>query len=216
VNRDSWTSYAALGDALSAAEGWVGRLAVILDGHARLSGRQFDFHDFSATAGTITHIVQHQVPRAIAAGADLVTIMAGNTELLRRGPGSERLARELRHGVATLRATGATVLLVTCFDPQPEARSRPYRERAASFNAQIWSIGRAHGAGVIDAWDIHGASRVSAWTNGRIELSERGHRALAARAAHVLGVPYAEAGAFAGAVRPRIGANMPLLPREAS
>lgn len=148
-----WQRYAALGD----SSAWSQRLAGILRGDAELRGAEFEFAEF----GEGLDPLPTQVQRAIDVGADLVSIQVGGGETSE----TAALAEELEGGVASLKAAGCDVLLVTCAEP-----------RFAGFNAHLWNIARNHAVVVLDLWGTQ----------------ELGHRQLASRAAHALGVPYFE------------------------
>ena len=152
-----WKRYAALGE----PGAWTTRLAGILQGNATLRGTAFESVHIEA-APDVDSVVRVQVPRAIAARADLVSITIA--------AGSEANGPALERGVAHLRSVGCDVLLVTSPDP-----------RFAAFNAQLWNIARTHAAVVLDLWGTQG-----------LLLSPEGHRQLANRAAHALGIPYFE------------------------
>lgn len=172
--------------------GWADRLAIILDGNARLSGTGIEFANLAVRSRRIDDVVDEQIPVAIDLGADLVSVMVGGNDLMRPAADPDALASRLESGIAALRASGATVLLANCFDPQFALFLRPFRGRAAVFNANVWSIARAHGVSVLDLWGIREFQSSSMWAADRVHLSSAGHRLLAVRAAHVLGVPYAE------------------------
>lgn len=157
-----WQRYAALGDTGE----WTSRLAEILQGDAELRGAPFEVATVSGFTGDVREVVDDQVPQAIALGVDLASIHTGALDLARPGADPEALAHELEVGVASLRASGCDVLLVTSAEP-----------RFAGFNAHLWKIARDHAAIMLDLWGTRNARRTP-------------H--LASRAAHALGVPYYE------------------------
>lgn len=216
----SWQRYIALGDSLTeglgdpAPErrgsagarversapvdwlGWADRLAAILDRDARLGDPDrcgVEFADL-AVRGRRAHDVDEQIPRAIALRADLVSVMIGGNDLMGARSDPDQLAARLDAGVAALRAAGADVLLATSFDPRFAPFLRPSRSRAAVFNAHLWSIARRHGTFVLDVWGMRELQDPALWAEDRVHLSALGHRLLASRAAHSLGVAYAEIG----------------------
>jgi lysophospholipase L1-like esterase len=209
VSGATWTRYVALGDSITEGFcdpaptktgpapgvqwlGWADRLAVILDGHARLGRTSFEFANLAVRGRRISHIVEEQIPRAIGLRADLVSVMVGGNDLMSPKADPDALASHLEDGIRRLRASGAHVLLANCFDPQFAFFLKPFRGRAAVFNADIWSIARANGASVLDVWGIREFQQTSMWAADRVHLSTLGHRLLAARAANALGIPYAE------------------------
>ena len=199
-----WNRYVALGDSISEGLGdpivgtgepwlgWADRLAMILDGNARLRGAPFAFANLAARGSRVEYVVTEQVPRAIELGADLVSILVGGNDLMGPGSDPDALAAQVEAGVAAVRASGADVLLATCFDPRFAFFLKPLRGRAAVYNANLWSIARTHGTFTLDLWGIRELQNRSMWAEDRIHLAPAGHRLLASRAAHSLGVPYFE------------------------
>lgn len=203
-----WTRYVAVGGSITeglcdpvpgepSAEptrwfGWAGRLAVILDRNAKINGGGIRFANLAVRGHRVHDVIDHQVPAAIQHGADLVSIMVGGDDLLHPTADPDVLAAKVEDGVASLRAAGADVLLATCFDPQFAFFLKPLRRRAAVFNANMWSIARAHSTFTLDLWGIREFMNREMWSEDRIHLTTAGHRLLASRAAHSLGVAYFE------------------------
>lgn len=174
--------------------GWADRLAMILDGNARLGGTPFEFANLGVRGRRVHHVVNEQVPRAISLGADLTSIMVGGNDLMSPKADPDALAAELETGVALLRAAGCDVLLATCFDPRFAFFLKPFRGRAAVFNANVWSIARSHGTFTLDLWGVRELQSRQMWAEDRVHLTSAGHRILASRAAASLGVAYFEVG----------------------
>jgi hypothetical protein len=147
-------------------------------------------------------VVEGQIPHALRLSPDLVSVMIGGNDLMSPAADPDALASRLEGGIRRLRQSGATVLLANIFDPQFAFFLKPFRGRAAVFNANIWSIARDQRAVVLDVWGVREFRDPAMWASDRVHLSTRGHRLLAAHAAHALGVPYTETGgqdAVAGA-----------------
>jgi lysophospholipase L1-like esterase len=204
VSRSSFSRYVALGDSITeglcdAAPnrqgswlGWADRLAGILDGDARLAGQSLEFANLAVRGRRIADVVDDQVPRAVAMRPDLVSVLIGGNDLMTATADPDALAGQLENGVRALRDAGSTVLLANLFDPQFAFFLKPFRGRAAVFNANIWSIARDQQATVLDVWGVREFRDAGMWASDRVHLSSRGHRMLASLAAHTLGVPYAE------------------------
>lgn len=215
-----WSRYVALGDSITEGWcdpvvgnsepwlGWADRLAMILDGSARLREEPFAFANLAVRGRRIRHVVRDQVPHAIDLGADLVSILVGGNDLMAPAADPDALAAELEEGVAALRSRGCDVLLATCFDPRFAFFLKPFRGRAAVYNANLWSIARRHGTYTLDLWGVRELQARAMWAEDRVHLAPDGHRLLAVRAAHALGVPYAE-------VAPRMTSPLPVPPRAA-
>ena len=204
MSRTTYTRYVALGDSITEGLcdpaparpgtwlGWADRLAGILDGDARLSGHTVEFANLAVRGRRIADVVGEQVPGALALKPDLVSVLVGANDLMSPAADPDALAERLADGVRMLRAHGTTVLLANLFDPQFAFFLKPFRGRAAVFNANIWSIARDHHAVVLDVWGVREFRDPAMWGADRVHLSSRGHRLLATQAAHALGVPYAE------------------------
>ena len=204
MSRTTYTRYVALGDSITEGLcdpaparpgtwlGWADRLAGILDGNARLSGHTVEFANLAVRGRRIADVVGEQVPGALALKPDLVSVLVGANDLMSPAADPDALAERLADGVRMLRAHGTTVLLANLFDPQFAFFLKPFRGRAAVFNANIWSIARDHHAVVLDVWGVREFRDPAMWGADRVHLSSRGHRLLATHAAHALGVPYAE------------------------
>jgi lysophospholipase L1-like esterase len=146
--------------------------------------------------------VDLQIPHAVRLEPDLVSVMIGGNDLMSPAADPDALASRLETGIRELRKSGTTILLANVFDPQFAFYLKPFRGRAAVFNANIWSIARDQRAVVLDVWGVREFRDPAMWASDRIHLSTRGHRLLAAQAAHVLGVPYAEIGGPEAAAPP--------------
>ena len=206
MSRTTFTRYVALGDSLTeglcdnapgqpdAFLGWADRLAGILDGDARLSGASVEFANLAVRGRRIADVVDAQIPHALELGPDLVSVMVGGNDLMSPSADPDALAARLEAGIRSLRQAGTTVLLANIFDPQFAFFLKPFRGRAAVFNANIWSIARDQRAVVLDVWGVREFRDPAMWASDRVHLSTRGHRLLAAQAAHALGVPFAQIG----------------------
>ncbi len=204
MSRTTFTRYVALGDSITeglcdAAParpggwlGWADRLAAILDGDAGLAGGTLEFANLAVRGRRVADVVDDQIPHALTLGPDLVSVLIGGNDLMSPSADPDQLATRLEAGVGALRRSGATVLLANLFDPQFAFFLKPFRGRAAVFNANIWSIARDHQATVLDVWGVREFRDPGMWAADRVHLSARGHRLLASHAAHTLGVPYAE------------------------
>lgn len=221
VSRTTFTRYVALGDSLTeglcdalpgqadSGLGWADRLAGILDGDARLAGTSLEFANLAVRGRRIADVVDAQIPHALDFGPDLVSVMIGGNDLMSPAADPDALATRLEGGIRALRASGTTVLLANIFDPQFAFFLKPFRGRAAVFNANIWSIARDQRATVLDMWGVREFRDPAMWASDRVHLSARGHRLLAAHAAHTLGVPYAEVRGPESSAEPAAAASAP-------
>jgi lysophospholipase L1-like esterase len=198
-DRRTWQRYIALGDSFTeglsdadpsvpdAFRGWADRLA----GHlaaASPTGR-IDYANLAIRGRLLPQVLAEQVPVALAAAPDLVSLVAGGNDLLRPGADPDRLAAELEAAVVSFREAGADVLLATGVDPRQTPIIRRTRGRVAVFNAHLWSIAARQGAVVLDQWGAAWVQDARMWDPGdRIHLTAEGHRRTALAAAAALGV----------------------------
>ena len=203
----------ALGDSLSCGEGvglrldpaltWPALLAAALPGGGLTS--------LARPGARVAEVLAHQLPVVATLRPDLVTVLAGLNDVVRADPDPDRVARELRHTVAGVVATGATVLLCTLPEPGlhlplPPALRRVVRRRAAAVDAVVRAAGEQHGCvEVLDLAGLDGLQRRRAWEVDRVHPNASGHAMVAGLAAAAL----RRRGWEVGAVAPR---TLPVAP----
>ena len=204
-DRRSWQRYIALGDSFTEGlsdpepgtadsfRGWADRLAEHLAAAAPTGS--IEYANLAIRGRLLPQVLAEQVPVALAARPDLVSLVAGGNDLLRPGADPDRLAAELEAAVVSFREAGADVLLATGVDPRQTPIIRRTRGRVAVFNAHLWSIAARQGAVVVDQWGAAWIQDARMWDPGdRIHLTAEGHRRTALAAAAALGVPVPEDG----------------------
>jgi lysophospholipase L1-like esterase len=191
--------YVALGDSTTegledrypdgAYRGWADRLA------EHLAPLEPDFRYANlAVRGKCAHQIRaDQLGPALALKPDLVSILAGLNDVLRRTVDIARIAGEIEAMARELRAAGADLIIVTLPDP---VRVNPLARIAArhvvALNERIRAIAQAHGAYVIDLEANPVASDPRLWHVDRLHGNPEGHRRIAAAAAELLGLPGAD------------------------
>ncbi|GAB3616879.1 SGNH/GDSL hydrolase family protein [Okibacterium endophyticum] len=222
MNAQTCTRYVATGDSITEGLGdpqragthdswlgWADRFAMMLADVARSRGSILEYANVAVRSRRIAHVVNEQIPEALALKPDLVSIMVGANDLAKPGADPDALAAVLEEGVVMLRKVGSTVLLANSFDPFFMPVLRPLRGRAAIFNSNVWSIARTHGAHVLDLWGTRELQRSDMRCVDRVHLSPEGHALVARLAAQALGViPDDGSTAMTGA-RP-VGQSLPL------
>jgi lysophospholipase L1-like esterase len=196
-----WTRYIALGDSFTEGmtdpvsgqddvhRGWADRLAEIL--HARSvadGGPGLEYANLAVRGRLLPQILGQQLPVALRAGPDLVSLVGGGNDVLRPGSDPDVLAERLEGAVAQLRESGADVLMATGVDPRNAPLIKLTRGKVATYNCHIWSIAARHGARVIDQWGMTELHDWRMWADDRIHLSSAGHRRVALAAAAALGI----------------------------
>lgn len=197
-----WTRYAALGDSITEGWcdpvlgdgepwfGWADRLALAIDAAVRSEGgERIEFANLGVRGRRIHHVVDDQIPAALAMRADLVSILIGGNDLMSFRVDPDALAARLEAGIARLRAADVDVLLATAFDPGPLRALRVLRVRTAIFNAHLAAIAQRHGCRLVDLWGVEGLRDGRFWSEDRIHPSTTGHLRIANAAAAVLGLP---------------------------
>jgi lysophospholipase L1-like esterase len=198
ASRAPWRRYVALGDSFTEGlndadparpgefAGWADRLA----GHlAAATEDDVEYANLAIRGRLLRQVVAEQVPVALAARPDLVSLIAGGNDLMRPGADPDELAATLEAAVVRFREAGADVLLATGVDTRNTPILRRARGKIAVFNADIWSIAARTGAAVLDQWGAGWVQDFRLWDADRIHLTPEGHRRMALAAATALGVP---------------------------
>ncbi|UNX55297.1 SGNH/GDSL hydrolase family protein [Georgenia sp. TF02-10] len=194
--------YVALGDSMTEGlwdvpdpaepervRGWADVLAQRLAERRAAGGAgPVEYANLAVRGRLLAEIIRDQVPRAVAARPDLVSLVGGGNDLLRPGADPDALAGLLERAVVRLRAAGADVLLATGMDTRSSPVLAAMRPKVAVYNAHIWSIARRHGARVLDVWGMRSLRDWRMWAEDRIHLSTAGHERVAQGALVALGL----------------------------
>jgi lysophospholipase L1-like esterase len=192
-------SFVAIGDSFTEGmndavpgggfRGWADRLAEMIA--ARDPG--FRYANLAVRGKLLGQIVNEQVPAAVSLLADaprpaLVSIAGGGNDLLRPGGDPDSLAELFDAATARLCQAGSRVLMFTGFDPKAFPLLSLIRGRVAAYNMHLRAIADARGCDLVDLWSMRSLAEPSAWSSDRLHLSPESHRAVAGRAAEVLGL----------------------------
>ena len=194
-----WRRMVALGDSLTEGlsdssrqaegeyRGWADRLAAAI---ATAPGRveALAYANLAVRSRRTDQVVAEQIPRAIELGGDLVTVLVGANDLVRFDTRLGPIADRLGEGIATLRSSGAAVLLVTPFAPD-RRHLRRLNERFDRFGAAVRSIAHETGSILLDVGADPFRADPRSWAEDRVHLSSHGHRVLSYRAAERIGLP---------------------------
>ena len=199
-----WRRYVALGDSFTEGlsdpdparpggyRGWADRLAEHLA--TACPDGEVEYANLAVRGRLLRQVLDEQLPVALEAGPDLVSLVAGGNDLMRPGADPDALVAALEDAVVRLRAAGADVLLATGVDPRHTPILRRTRGRVAVFNAGVWSVAARTGAVVLDQWGSPWIYDFRLWDPDRIHMSDEGHRRTALAAATALGVPVPDDG----------------------
>src|SRR3954451_17635956 len=193
----SYRRFVALGDSTteglmdplpdgSGFRGWADRLAEIL---AAIEP-DLQYANLAVRGKLARQVRESQLEPALALKADLVSLLAGLNDMLRRHVDVAAVIGELDGMVARLRAAGADVLLFTLPDPvliNPLAKAAAVR--LARLNDAIREISARRGSFLVELDRHPGSSDRRISSGDRLHANSEGHRRIAAAAAHAIGLP---------------------------
>lgn len=182
---DSFTEGLSDADENGGFRGWADRLAGLMAGR----DPSFRYANLAVRGKMMAEIIEQQVPLAIAAQPDLVTICAGGNDLIMPGSDVDELAARFERAIVELQRAGSEVLLFAGPDPKAMPMVRRVRAKVAIYNEHLHAIADRHGARIVDLWAMHVLADERAWSDDRLHFSPAGHRRIALRAAEVLGIP---------------------------
>lgn len=199
-----WRRYVAIGDSftegMSDADprtanryiGWADRLAAELSSH--LPEGEFRYANLAIRGRKLDDVIGPQLDTALTMRPDLVSIVGGGNDILRPKVDLDEIADRLEQSVATIRATGADVLMATPADPVDAGLLSSLRSRHGVHTANVFTIAQRHGAHVLNLWGIRALRDWRLWSTDRIHLSAEGHRRVAQAALAALAQPVSDAG----------------------
>ncbi|MBD2757997.1 SGNH/GDSL hydrolase family protein [Yimella sp. cx-573] len=195
----TWERYVAIGDSYTEGMvdehpeqpdvfvGWADRLAAQLAATNAADNKPFGYANLAVRGRLLADVAGPQLQQALELQPDLVSLVGGGNDILRPKADLDAIADSLEEAVATVRATGADVLLSTFADPVGAAVLRRLRGRVAAHNANVWGIAQRQGAMVLDIWSLRSLRDARMWGTDRIHLSTQGHQRVAAQAYWTLG-----------------------------
>lgn len=192
----AWRTFVAIGDSFTEGvgdpdpitgieRGWADRVARIL---AR-DTPDLRYANLAIRGQLLDPVVATQLPEAVRMAPDLVSVCAAGNDLLRPSADPDTLAERLEGAVATLRATGADVVVFTGFNTRASPLLNLIGRRLAAMNAHIREIADRRGAYLVDLWVMAPLSDPRARTEDRLHLNPDGHARVADRTCEVLGIP---------------------------
>jgi len=185
------TRLAALGDSTSCGEGVGLRVPARLTWPARLAAAaSAELLALAVPGARLRDVRAGQLPRAVASGADVLTLLVGLNDVSRGGFDADRFTVDLLATVAELRGTGALVLVGRLPEP-PLLRPLPaglrtvVRSRTAAVNAAVDACAGGRVL-VMDLPALAGLRQQWAWDVDRVHPNAAGHGLIAQAAAVVL------------------------------
>ncbi|WP_277210993.1 SGNH/GDSL hydrolase family protein [Isoptericola croceus] len=177
----------AVGPDAAHGPGWAAHLALLAE-TAR-------FENLASNGARTQTVIDEQLDRALAAQADLATLVIGGNDALRSDFSPADVARRLTTCVGALRGRGTAVVLATLppiglFELCGGRVRSVMRARIDAVNAAVRSVAARHAGGTgttpgVVVFDIAEAVRplgLGAWYVDRVHPSPLGHRHLAVTA----------------------------------
>jgi len=191
-----WSSYIAIGDSVTEGiadpypgqvgdernpgfsdvrfRGWADRLAEVISARRMAAGLPpVEYANLAIRGKLLGPILAEQLPDAVVQNPELISIGGGSNDVLRPGSDLDAILKSLEEAVASVRAAGIDVLLLTGFRAGGELAWT--RGRAGQLNATIWSIARRHGAYVSDVWGIESLHTSRLFAADKIHPISAGH-----------------------------------------
>lgn len=195
-------SYVALGDSLSEGlgdfsfkhgrvhAGWTDRLATLLAKECQVRGEVFRYSNQAIRGAKINDIMGHQLEAALALKPDLVTIMAGQNDLLSNPENLPTLEAKLRSGIIRLQEAGCYVVLSNTINPLHLIVFRPLAKLATTMTAMIERVAKDLNVPIHDVHRIESLADIAYWAEDMVHFSGPGHIKVANEAAKLLNLSY--------------------------
>lgn len=191
-------SFMALGDSFTEGmsdelpdgsfRGWADRLAVLLaDGNPH-----FSYANIALRGKELQEIVDEQLPIALEARPDLVTVCAGGNDLVVPGVNVDRVGALFDDMVRQLVDAGIDVLIFTGPDTREVSLLNRLRGKVALYNLHLHAIAQRYPIRMVDLWAMDVLKHPHAFAEDRLHFAPEAHRRIALRVAEELGVPTAE------------------------
>ncbi len=193
-----FSRYVAIGDSLTEGlgdtpwpedvpRGWADRLAQHLTVQA---GQPIHYANLAVRGQKAAQVRASQLPAALAAGPDLVTVTAGMNDLMRPKVDIDAVRGELDHMAQRLAGDG----IVTVMVPLPDMTGllpigARLKGRVDAFNSMLAGVARDRGALLAPLPPRSVFGLPEAWSDDRLHLSPLGHQRFALGIMHTLGLP---------------------------
>jgi lysophospholipase L1-like esterase len=188
----TWSTYVALGDSLTAGRGdegrdgrpvgWAQRLADILSVRTAV---RCTLTKLAVDRATVSQVLRDQLPAAVAAEPDLVSVTVGMNDIRARGFDELKFKVSLGQLLEGLAATEATILTCTLPNiatlmPLSPDMVGTVRERMRLASDIIREQAQSYGAICLDAWSDPAVAEPDLYSPDRIHPNSRGHQLMAA------------------------------------
>ena len=183
---DSQTEGLWDGDDVMGLLGFADRLAAMVD--SLWPGLQYA--NLAIRGKRIGHVLNEQVPRALAMRPDLITVCAGMNDVIQPGRSFGPALLDLERVYAALAESGATVVTTTFPNvAQFLPLGRLVSTRLAQINYAISAAAHRYGFRLVDLYNAPSMRQLDTWAIDRVHASSKGHMLFAAAAAEALNLP---------------------------
>ena len=198
----TFKSYVALGDSLSEGlgdfnfsqqrihSGWTDRLAALLAKECQASGEEFRYSNQAIRGAKISDIMGAQLKAALQLKPDLVTIMAGQNNLLSSANNIPHLEAQLKAGIVQLQEIGCFVLLSNTINPLHLRVFRPLAKLATHMTDMIERVADELNVPLHDIHRMESLTNPAYWAEDMVHFSGPGHIKVANKAAEALKLTY--------------------------
>lgn len=166
--------------------GFADRLAVMVDS----INPGLQYANLAIRGKRIGHVLNEQVPKALAMQPDLITVCAGMNDVIQPGRSFGPALADLDQVYAALAASRATVVTTTFPNvAQFLPLGRLVSGRLARINAAISAAADRYGFRLVDLYSAPSMRELDTWAIDRVHASTKGHMLFAAAAAEALNLP---------------------------
>jgi lysophospholipase L1-like esterase len=167
--------------------GWADRFAELL---AATTSPDLEYANLAVRGCRARHVLEVQLPQALALGPDLAAVVVGMNDLLRHDFDLDACVDQVEQTVAALRATGCDVVSMTFPDVAGMLPVMGWlRPREAELNRRLCEAAERHDVPVLDLFSLDLAADPRMWSPDRIHGSAEGHARIAAGMGELIGLP---------------------------
>ncbi|WP_327693577.1 SGNH/GDSL hydrolase family protein [Streptomyces sp. NBC_00459] len=181
--------FVALGDSLTEGVGdpvdgmWRGWAALLADG---FGDTPVDFTNLAVSGAQTRDVLERQTPAGLDLEPDVVSVVIGVNDTLRRTFDIHAVAARLDEVYAAFTERGALLLTACLPDPGamlglPGVLANPLARRQRAVNSVVHALSGRYGAVHLHAAEGEWLSGREMWSADRLHPGEQGHRQLAVR-----------------------------------
>ena len=190
-----WQRYVAVGDSFTEGigdigpdgvpRGWADRFAEEL----AVRNPDLQYANLAVRGRRMRSIVAEQLPAALRAEPDLISLVGGVNDVLRPTWSLLAVSDALEGGVAEARRSGADVLLITYGEPDRNSRLlRRVRQRLADYRDEVLRISEQYDCLLLDLWHVNNFHDARFWSPDRLHLNSLGHQRMSWAAMEAVGL----------------------------